>query len=111
MDLKSLQIAMNGCDQVYHTAAFTKVWCKDVSLIYRSNIEGTLNVIRAGIKEGIKRFVFTSTAGVLGSSILNGCIDENSPSPDNDCYSTTIMASFSQKCCLKSSYSCHLLIT
>ena len=82
MDLNSLQIAMKGCDQVYHTAAFTKAWCKDVALIYRLNIEGTLNVIRTGIKEGIKRFVCTSTAGVLGPSIQNVCIDETSAPPD-----------------------------
>jgi NAD+-dependent farnesol dehydrogenase len=72
---------MKGCSQVYHTAAFAKVWDPDQALIYRLNIEGTVNVIKTGIEEGIGKFVCTSTAGVFGPSGKIKLISEESPKP------------------------------
>jgi farnesol dehydrogenase len=40
-----------------------------------------MNVIRAGIKSGVKKFVCTSTAGVFGPSGNDGFVNENSPKP------------------------------
>jgi nucleoside-diphosphate-sugar epimerase len=81
LDFNSLLIPMEGCSQVYHTAAFAKVWDKDISSIYRLNIEGSMNVVRAGIISGVKRIVCTSTAGVLGPSATGKSVDENTPRP------------------------------
>ncbi|MCB8995251.1 MAG: NAD-dependent epimerase/dehydratase family protein [Bacteroidales bacterium] len=81
LDKNSIENAIRGCDQVYHTAAFAKIWDRDPSQIYRLNIEGCLNVVNAGITAGVKRFVITSTAGVLGPSGKEKLIDENSPKP------------------------------
>ena len=83
LDIPSLQAAMAGCVQVYHTAAFAKVWEPDHNRIYRLNIEGTVNVINAGIEAGVKKFVCTSTAGVYGPSGKNKLVDENSTKPGN----------------------------
>ncbi len=77
----SLADAVNGCTQVYHTAAYANVWHKDIMQIYRLNVQGTMNVIRAGIHSDVERFVCTSTAGVQGVSDTVGCCDENSPRP------------------------------
>jgi nucleoside-diphosphate-sugar epimerase len=66
LDAKSIVDAMKGCDQVYHVAAFAKVWEKDPSNIYRMNIEGAMNVVKAAIDERVKKIVVTSTAGVFG---------------------------------------------
>jgi nucleoside-diphosphate-sugar epimerase len=82
LDYPSLETAISGCEQVYHVAAFTNVWDSDPSRIYRLNIEGSMNVIRAGIKTGVKKFVCTSTAGVFGPSGPDGFVDENSPKPE-----------------------------
>jgi len=82
LDAESLITAMQGCDQVYHTAAYANVWAKDRSLIYRLNIEGTMNVLQAAIVNNIQRIVCTSTAGVLGTSTGDNLLDENSPSPE-----------------------------
>jgi len=68
LDPLSLEAAIAGCDQVYHTAAFAKAWIKDSSKIYDLNVTGALNVIHAAIKSGVKKVVITSTAGVLGAS-------------------------------------------
>jgi nucleoside-diphosphate-sugar epimerase len=67
-DYNSLLKAMQGCGQVYHLAAFARVWAKDNSTFYRLNVEGTKNVLDAARAAGVKKVVFTSTAGVLGPS-------------------------------------------
>jgi nucleoside-diphosphate-sugar epimerase len=61
--------AMNGCRQVYHTAALVKIFSKKRSQFYKVNVEGTNNLLKEAINCGIKKFVFTSTCGVLGSSV------------------------------------------
>ncbi|MBV5314189.1 MAG: NAD-dependent epimerase/dehydratase family protein [Prolixibacteraceae bacterium] len=81
LDYKSLIQAMEGCEQIYNAAAFARVWDKDYSSIYRLNIEGTMNVVKAGIHSGVKKFVCTSTAGVLGPSLPGQVVDENTPRP------------------------------
>lgn len=67
-DYNSVLKAMQGCEQVYHLAAFARVWAKDNSTFYRMNVEGTKNVLDAARAAGVKKVVFTSTAGVLGPS-------------------------------------------
>ncbi|MBW6492374.1 MAG: NAD-dependent epimerase/dehydratase family protein [Lentimicrobium sp.] len=80
---KSLEDPVKGCSQIYHTAAYAKVYHKDIKSIYRLNIEGTMNVVRAGINAGADSIVCTSTAGVLGASDKVGCCDENTARPKN----------------------------
>ena len=80
LDPECLRKAMKGCTRAYHTAAFTKAWGED-SFIFRLNIEGTVNVIEAGMSEGVEKFVCTSTAGVFGPSEKDELVDEKSPVP------------------------------
>ncbi|MDO9256387.1 MAG: NAD-dependent epimerase/dehydratase family protein [Bacteroidales bacterium] len=81
LDYNSLIPAIEGCSRIYHAAAFAKVWDRDSSTVYRQNIEGTVNVIRAGIHAGVRKIVCTSTAGVLGNSRPGSCVDEFTPRP------------------------------
>lgn len=67
-DTSSIKNAMQGCEQVYHLAAYARVWAKDPSVYYRLNVEGTQNVLYAAKNLGITDIVVTSTAGVLGPS-------------------------------------------
>ena len=69
LEKESLLLAMAGCRQVYHTAAKVGVWAKDPSLFYKVNVEGTKNVLDAALQNGIEKFVFTSTCGVIGPSL------------------------------------------
>jgi farnesol dehydrogenase len=59
---------MQGCDQVYHLAAYARVWAKDPSTFYKLNVEATKNILDAAKKFNVEKIVFTSTAGVLGPS-------------------------------------------
>ncbi len=67
-DAASVEKAMQGCEQVYHLAAYARVWAKDASVFYKLNVEGTKHVLEAAKSLGIKNIVFTSTGGVLGPS-------------------------------------------
>jgi len=78
LDIKSLEIAMKGCAQVYHTAAMAKMWCKNETDFYDVNVTGTANVLSCALKMGVDRVVHTSTCGVWGPT-LNLPVSENDP--------------------------------
>lgn len=80
MDKQCLSLAMKGCSQAYHVAAYAAVWSKDPSLFFQFNVNGTLNVLEAARLTGIDRVVLTSTAGILGPSEKEP-VNENSPAP------------------------------
>jgi nucleoside-diphosphate-sugar epimerase len=75
-DEESLKNAIKSCEQVYHVAAFTEVWAKNKETIYDLNVKATETILKIARAEGVKKLVFTSTAGVLGPSV-NGIVDEN----------------------------------
>ncbi len=51
---------------VFHVAADYRLWAKDPSELYRSNVDGTRNVLEAAKKAGVERVVYTSTVGCIG---------------------------------------------
>src|SRR6478752_4105432 len=67
-DPASVKNAMQNCEQVYHLAAYARVWAKDPSTYFKLNVEGTQHVLDAAKELGINDIVVTSTAGVLGPS-------------------------------------------
>lgn len=76
-DPASLQPALNGVDQVYHLAAYARLWAKDPSTFHKLNIEGFENVLKAAKSAGVAKMVYTSTAGVIGPS-------KDKPMTEND---------------------------
>ncbi len=68
-DQETIRPAMNGCMQVYHTAALVRIFAKNRSQFYKVNVEGTSNLLKEAVDCGIQKFVFTSTCGVIGSSV------------------------------------------
>jgi farnesol dehydrogenase len=78
LDADSIARPILGCDGVFHVAAFAKPWDKDSQTFYRYNVEGAKNIFAAARKAGVRKVVFTSTAGVISPS--NGVpSDENTP--------------------------------
>ena len=67
-DTSSIEAAMEGVDQVYHLAAYARLWAKDPATFFNINVKGTENVLAAAKKAGVKKIVYTSTAGVIGPS-------------------------------------------
>ena len=77
-DPESIAEAMSGCREVYHLAAFAKLWAKDPDIFHRINVDGTLFVLEAARKTNVGKVVVTSTAGVLGPSD-KGLVSEETP--------------------------------
>ena len=67
---QSIKSAMRGCEQVYHTAALVKIFAANAADFYKVNVEGTQHLLAEALCAGVKKFVFTSSCGVLGTSVL-----------------------------------------
>jgi dihydroflavonol-4-reductase len=75
---ESLIPAMDGVQSVCHFAsAFRESGMTDDYFI-RVNVDGTRNVMQAAAAQGVRRFVFCSTAGIYGSQVP-GVINESAP--------------------------------
>lgn len=93
-NLPSIKRAMQDCEQVYHTAALVKFWEKDPTKFYKANVDGTNNILASALESGVKKLVFTSSCGVIGSSIGEP-LNENDPrisAFDNDYELTKFIA-------------------
>ena len=67
-DPESVARAVKGCEQVFHVAALLRAWNPDPEESFRVNAGGALIVLEAAIEAGARRFVLTSSAGVIGPS-------------------------------------------
>ncbi|MSV35562.1 MAG: NAD-dependent epimerase/dehydratase family protein [Bryobacterales bacterium] len=65
-DEASLARAAEGCGMVYHAAADYRLWAPRPEEMYRSNVDGTRNVLAAARRAGVERCVYTSTVGCIG---------------------------------------------
>ena len=65
-----LDSAMQGVDYVFHLAAMWLLHCKDFPrTAFHVNIEGTLNVLEACVKNKVKKLVYSSSASVYGDAV------------------------------------------
>jgi dihydroflavonol-4-reductase len=65
-DPKSLEQAVAGCGAVFHIAADYRLWAKDPGELFRSNVDGTRNLLEAARRAKVDRVVYTSTVGCIG---------------------------------------------
>ncbi|MEK6798315.1 MAG: NAD-dependent epimerase/dehydratase family protein [Planctomycetota bacterium] len=69
-----------GCDIVYHVAALTGIWGKPDDF-WRTNVEGTRNVVEACFAGRVPKLVYTSSPSVVfGQEELCG-VNESQPYP------------------------------
>ena len=66
LDRPSIKRAVEGCEAVFHVAAAYTFWSRDPSEVFRTNVEGTVNVLQAARDAGVSRTVYTSTVGTIG---------------------------------------------
>ena len=64
-----LRTAMDGCAQVYHTAAKTGAWAPNPAVFYEVNVAGTRQVLATARRCGVARMVLTSTCGAIGPAL------------------------------------------
>jgi len=75
----SIEKAVAGCDAIFHVAADYRLWVRDPSEMYRSNVEGTRAILNAAQKNGVKRVVHTSSVATMGFTSNGHLADEDSP--------------------------------
>jgi nucleoside-diphosphate-sugar epimerase len=73
----TLLAPLDGVEAVFHNAAYALDWGKK-NLIYKVNIQGTINVAEACKKAGVNRIIYTGSAGVYGFPNTSEEITEDS---------------------------------
>lgn len=66
LDLAGLEEAMEEVDAVIHTAGKVSFAGRDRRELFRTNIEGTANVVNIALLKNVKRFVHISSVAALG---------------------------------------------
>ncbi|MEM8794059.1 MAG: NAD-dependent epimerase/dehydratase family protein [Pseudomonadota bacterium] len=61
MNGPAIEAIMEGVDTVYHLAAYTGLWARDKRVYHAVNVEGTHLVLKAAIKNRVRRFVYCSS--------------------------------------------------
>jgi dihydroflavonol-4-reductase len=77
-DPESLARAVTGCEFLFHVAADYRLWSRHPEELYRSNVDGTRNILEAAGRAGVERIVYTSTVGCIGMP-QNSLGDEDTP--------------------------------
>jgi dihydroflavonol-4-reductase len=75
-DGASLERALAGCEALFHVAADYRLWTPDPKVLYRSNVEGTRNIIEAARRSAVRRIVYTSSVATIGLRADGGPSDE-----------------------------------
>jgi nucleoside-diphosphate-sugar epimerase len=77
-DADHLDAATAGQDVVFHVAGDTSWWKRRYAAQWRTNVDGTVNVIGSARRNGVRRVVHTSTVDTIGYN-PEGVADENWP--------------------------------
>jgi len=80
LDAESVVRAVHGCDVVVHAAAWTGGAGLSPELAWRTNVQGTANVLDAAGAAGVERFIYISSVAVYGLNRA-ALIDETMATP------------------------------
>lgn len=75
----AIKKAMDGCEVVIHLAAHTNLNDPELDNFYKTNVEGTRNLLMAASKERVRHFIFISSLSVFGPSVPGYPINEDTP--------------------------------
>jgi dihydroflavonol-4-reductase len=81
-DPASLERAAAGARWVFHVAADYRIWVPDPAEMMRSNVDGTVNVLRAAAKAGAERIVHCSSVAAVRLDKSGAPADESSEYAD-----------------------------
>ncbi|MFZ5556197.1 MAG: hopanoid-associated sugar epimerase [Pseudomonadota bacterium] len=84
LDPDSLAAAVAGCRGVFHAAADYRLWAREPAALYRTNVQGTVNLLRAAARAGVERAVHTSSVATVGLRGDGTPADEDTPSRLDD---------------------------
>lgn len=78
-DERDVVAAMKGCSAVFHVAADYRLWSDRPRELYENNVDGTVVVLEAALRNRVDRVVYTSTVGALGHRENGVPADEKTP--------------------------------
>jgi dihydroflavonol-4-reductase len=65
-DTDSLRPALAGCEGLFHVAADYRLGAFDPAQLYKTNVEGTRNILNVARAAGVRRVVYTSSVATIG---------------------------------------------
>jgi nucleoside-diphosphate-sugar epimerase len=65
-DNDTLREAMTGVDDVYYCVVDARGWLRDPAPLFRTNVDGTRNVLEIAKHAGLHRFIYTSSYVTVG---------------------------------------------
>ena len=78
-DSASLKQAVSGCQSLFHVAADYRLWVPDPGIMYKTNVEGTRNLLRQAAAAGVNKIIYTSSVATLGINKNKAPADEDTP--------------------------------
>ncbi|MBK8922298.1 MAG: NAD-dependent epimerase/dehydratase family protein [Saprospirales bacterium] len=79
LNARDLETAIQNCEVVIHAAANTSVWPTRSELTRRVNLEGTQRVAEAALRQGVRRFIYISSASAFQPGPKSNPGDESRP--------------------------------
>ncbi|MDB5190761.1 MAG: dihydroflavonol-4-reductase [Segetibacter sp.] len=76
LDVMALEDAMQGVTEVYHCAAIVSFHKSEKGQMFKTNVEGTANVVNACLDAGVKKLCFVSSVAALGRIRKNQEVNE-----------------------------------
>jgi dihydroflavonol-4-reductase len=65
-DEDALLLGIGGCETVFHVAGVNEMCSRDPQRMLRTNVAGSVSVVRAAARAGVARVVYTSSAATIG---------------------------------------------
>jgi len=78
-DPASLEPAIADCRALFHVAADYRLGARDPQQLYRTNVEGTRNILAAARRAGVVRSIYTSSVATMGIPVDGTPGDEATP--------------------------------
>ena len=75
----SCRAALEGCNALFHVAADYRLWVPQPDAMYRTNVQGTRDLLAAAADAGLTRIVYTSSVATLGLRPDRQPADETTP--------------------------------
>ncbi|UAY54196.1 NAD-dependent epimerase/dehydratase family protein [Arachidicoccus terrestris] len=68
LDVVALEDALKGVSRIYHCAGLVSFDPKMKEKVYKTNVEGTANLINGAIKRGVQKLVHVSSVAAIGEA-------------------------------------------
>lgn len=78
-DPKTFAKALRSSDALVHVAADYRLWVPDPADMYKSNVDGTRDLLRLARELNIPKVVYTSSVATMGFKADGTIVDEDSP--------------------------------